>query len=289
MKAKCCRGRWIYEEIDGCDKDCAKEVNITVIEAHKCDIDRIRDHHSYGHCRNKDNCGDLTRYKFKFASSKAPYATKQTHVISFDPYVECGLRDRGSCDNFNPTTKPNPPFCDLFDFEPTNNHLGDVTINGPKVRYTADFSLGELLHCKDHNGIGGLVTVSHSPQDGNDTLIYSGSMYSTTVAPKNCANEEECEKILFKVACPFEIRYKTDGMSQVSFNTMPLEWTGHWVSNCFDERGDYPLHPVCQLPGLWPLFRRKPAYLAKHLSDLAFAAQVFYAEIFQHLQVGDFF
>ncbi len=45
---------------------------------------------------------------------------------------------------------------------------------------------------------------------------------------------------------------------------------------------------VCKLTRLRFLFARELTYLAKHLGNPTFAAQVFYAELFQSTQVGDF-
>jgi len=234
FRSECCNGRWIYKPIEGCHRceedECSNEITVTVVEAHKCEVK------SKGHPRCEGpHCGDLQRFEFSFANSMVPHAPKQTHVISFDEYTLCGLRKRGTCDNFLPTVSPNPPYCDLFDFNPTND-IWQVFIQGGKVEYKADFSLTELLNCRDYSGNAGLVTRSYV--NNNRTQVFKGAMHATSVVPKNCNNEELCEDKACHFMCPFEIRIDLDGDTQIQMKSFPFTWNGHWVCDDFGEDGE---------------------------------------------------
>ena len=194
--------------------DCKEEATITVKEKTALDI--------LAHT-------DTGKFEFKFNTCYQPGTAV---VVSFDPYEECHLRERGTCDNRLSSTQDG--WCDLFTIDYPDESVWKRTVNETalNVLYCANFSLYELLDCKDFDGYGPLVDTIDAWKH------YKGTLYGTVVRPNDCYNESACETVTVGTHYDFELWVTNKGVLSSSITTRPVDFHGKWNRNIWLRSGD---------------------------------------------------
>jgi len=208
-----------YDVCGVCDGDgttcvappCVHDFNVTVTEYTSFDIE---DHYN--------------TFEFKYHTN---YFENTAVILGFEPFEECNIRERDTCAN-RPDT-PYQDYKDLFtvDFD-SNGWTKEINEDELTVYYSRNFTLYDLLDCKDADENGPLITIS------DDKTHYQGYLYGAVVRANNLHNEHECETILFQTKYKFEIWVQTEGVLSSIIMVSPVEFTGEWIRNIWLQSGD---------------------------------------------------
>jgi hypothetical protein len=205
---------------------CNHDFNVTIIEETSFDI-KLFDY------------GDIFELSYH-----TNYLPGTTIVLSFEPYTNksniryigsCGLPQLNYHNSLNNNNDDDDDYCDLFTIElPTGRWTKHVNESSYKVYYKSNFTLYELLDCKDSNGNKNLIEVS------DDRNHYIGYIYGTLIKPNNCNNEYEpkSETILFQTHYKFEIWKNKNGVLSSLIMTYPIKFESKWTRNIWLQSGD---------------------------------------------------
>ena len=192
---------------------CNHEANVTVVEHTYFDI---IPHKDYG------------VFEFIYHTNYLPGSAV---VLGFSEYEPCKLRKRGTCDNR--VKDYNTKYCDLFTVNfPSNKWIKEVDEAKLKVYYRANFTLHDLLYCKDTHGKGGLI------KENKHGKGYHGTLYGAVVKPNDCYDETKCEKIIFQTHYKFEIWLENEGVLSSMVMVSPIKIEAKWLRNIWLQKGD---------------------------------------------------
>ena len=184
-------------------------------------------------------------------------------VVGFEPYQECKLYQRGTCENLLPVHDGSvysgryQDYCKLFDQERMLSKSNVMRWkNTTSTAYSQDdyhqlvtcanFTVSDLLYsCKDSDlEQGGLVSVAVPWKR------YTGTVYGTLVKkPKICTTGagsgaggwslQHCnEHVLYSAQYPFEISVDTDGDAVAIVLSDDLTYSAYWEETQWTSEGD---------------------------------------------------
>lgn len=142
---------------------------------------------------------DCTEDVFEFI-----YQTNYFHdtavLLSFNPYVQCSLGDRDNCDNRQSCERENVEYCDMFTVDfPSGRWVKSIDHVKMIVKYSANFTLSELLECGNDVVVFTEKHTTHNDDDDDDEhndsfegdYKFTGKLYATLLKADNCTHHHE--------------------------------------------------------------------------------------------------